>query len=288
MSAGALALVLAAAVLHAGWNALAKRARSQLCFLWLAIVVATALFVPLAVPRLLEGGVPSAAWPYVAATVALHALYFYTLGRAYGSGDFSVVYPVARGLGVALVPVVALALFDERLSPLGTTGVALVIAGIVSLQLAGRGVTGVAGRLLRPGAGTWWALLTGLSIAGYSLVDKAGVARVHPVPYIALMFLGMGALLVPVVLADRPALAREWRVNWPAIVAAAAMTITAYLLVLFAFRLSKAGYVVAAREVSIVLSAVIGSVWFREGALAPRLAGAAVVLAGVACVALAR
>jgi drug/metabolite transporter (DMT)-like permease len=76
--------------------------------------------------------------------------------------------------------------------------------------------------------------------------------------------------------------------GWRTIVAAAVMSALAYTLVLFAFRMSKTGYVVAARELSIVLSAVIGSVWLREGRLGPRLAGATIVLAGVACVALAR
>ena len=66
------------------------------------------------------------------------------------------------------------------------------------------------------------------------------------------------------------------------------MTLTGYLLVLFAFRLSKVGYVVAARELSIVISAFIGTFWLEEGRLAPRLAGAGIVLAGVVCIALAR
>ena len=76
--------------------------------------------------------------------------------------------------------------------------------------------------------------------------------------------------------------------NGRAIAVASTMNLTSYLLVLFAFRLSKAGYVVAAREISIVLSVLIGSVLMREGHVGPRLAGAAVVLVGVACVALAR
>jgi len=91
-----------------------------------------------------------------------------------------------------------------------------------------------------------------------------------------------------VALARPEARRREWRLNRATIVAAAWMSPTAYLLVLFAFQLSKTGYVVAAREMSIVLSAIIGAAWMKEGAGAHRLAGAAVVLAGVACVALAR
>jgi drug/metabolite transporter (DMT)-like permease len=90
------------------------------------------------------------------------------------------------------------------------------------------------------------------------------------------------------VLAPSRALRAEWAVNGRAILAASTMNLTAYLLVLFAFQLSKAAYVVAERELSIVLSALIVSLWLREGPLRPRLAGAAVILAGVACVAVAR
>jgi drug/metabolite transporter (DMT)-like permease len=288
MSATALALVLMAAVLHTGWNALAKRGRDQLCFLWWAVSIATVMAAPVSVPMLWTTGVPAAARPFLAATIAVHVIYFFTLGRAYRAGEFSVVYPVSRGLGVALVPVLAVVFFDERPSALGGLGVALVVAGIVALHLVGRSSTRESGAPRTIGPGVWWAVVTGLTIAGYSLVDKGGVARMHPLPYIQLLFLGMSVLLLPVVLTDPNPLRREWTANWRTILPAAVMTMGAYLLVLFALQLSKAAYVVATREVSIVLSALIGSLWFREGRLLGRLAGAAVVLAGVVCVALAR
>lgn len=288
MSGTALGLVLAAAVLHAGWNAFAKRGRDQFCFLWSAVTVAAVLFAPATVFGLVGAGLPAPALPFVAATVALHAVYFYTLGRSYQSGEFSLVYPIARGLGVALVPVLAFPLLGERLSPLGATGIVLVVGGIVALQLGGVSWTRLVGQLRHAGPGTWWAVVTGLTIAGYALVDKAGVARLHPVPYIGLMFAGSSVLLAPAALRARTALAAEWRRSWAPIVVAAAMTLTAYLLVLFAFRLSKAGYVVAARESSIVISVVLGRVWFAESAWRARLGGATLILAGVACVALAR
>jgi len=93
---------------------------------------------------------------------------------------------------------------------------------------------------------------------------------------------------MPAVWRRRRALVEEWRANWRAILAASTLNLTSYLLVLFAFRLSKAGYVVAARELSIVLSVAIGRWWLGEAQLGARLAGAAVILAGVLCVALAR
>lgn len=288
MTGAALALVIGAAILHSVWNALAKRARDPLAFLWSSVALATGWLAPLSLWLLGIHGLPASALPFVTATIILHALYFFTLGRSYRSGELSLVYPVARGLGVALVPLLALFLFDERLSPLGTTGVALVVLGIVGLHLTPRASRAEAPEGRRVGPGTGWALLTGLSIAAYSLVDKAGVARLHPVPYLGLLGFGSIVLLSPAVLAKPAVLRREWAVNWRAILVASAMNLTAYLLVLFAFRLSKVGYVVAARELSIVLSAIIGSVWLNEGRLGPRLTGAGVVLLGVACVALAR
>ena len=287
MPAAALALVLAAALFHSCWNALTKGARDQFAFLCLAVAVASVLFLPVTLSALPAGGVPAAAWPYVIATIVLHALYFYALGRSYRSGEFSLVYPVARGLGVALVPLFAALLLDEQPSAVGALGIALVVVGIVALQWIGSSRS-AASPNLRFGAGTGWALLTGLTIAGYALVDKAGVSRLHPVPYIGLMFVGSLLLLVPAALADRGRFRREWTTNWRAILVASVMTLTAYLLVLFAFRLSKAGYVVAARETSIVISVLIGRLWFGERRLAARLAGAALVLAGVVCLALAR
>ena len=276
-------LALGAALMHAGWNALAKRGGDPLAFLFCAGSLGALFYLPGALYVLWARGFPPAALPFVIATVLLHAIYFFALGQAYRVGDLSLVYPVARGTGVALVPIFALLLFEERLSPLGTAGVALVVLGIFSLHP--RPGTGRA-RLSAPGTG--WAFATGLAIAGYSLVDKAGVARLHPLPYITLMEVGAALVLMPAVLPKRDVLRREWRTNWRTIVLVAAMSPGGYLLVLFAFQLSKTGYVVAAREVSIVFSALIGGFLLREGALARRLAAAAMVAAGVVCVALAR
>jgi drug/metabolite transporter (DMT)-like permease len=284
MSGPALALVVCAAILHAVWNALAKRAHNQFVFLWSSVSLATVLLLPVGLLRLPAESTPLRGLPFVAASVGIHAVYFYALGRSYRHGDFSRVYPMARGLGVALVPLVALPLLGERLSWLGSLGVGLVVLGIVALSVVPAGMGASAAG--RRGAGTAWALVTGLTIAAYSLVDKAGVTRLHPMPYIALMGLGLSALLAPVALADRAALGREWRLNWRTILVASAMNLTSYLLVLFAFRLSKVGYVVAARELSILFSAFIGSLWLGEGRLASRLVGASIVLAGVVCVAL--
>src|SRR6185503_3244245 len=208
MRTDALLLVLAAAAIHATWNALTKRAQDQLAFLWSSVSLATLVLLPAGWALLPPEGVPGAAWPFLVATSVIHAVYFYVLGRAYGSGEFSLVYPIARGLGVALVPLAAFVFLDERPSPLGALGVLLVVAGIVGINLSSAGLTS-AGLSSLMSAGTGWALVTGLSIAAYSLVDKAGVARLHPVPYIAILGVGMSLLLVPAMVRRRVALARH-------------------------------------------------------------------------------
>lgn len=284
MTGAALALVVSAAVCHAFWNALTKRARDPLVFLCSSVTIASLL---LCVPSLVLTSADElrTGWVFLVASILLHAFYFYALTASYGAGDFSRVYPIARGLGVALVPIVAFFVFGERLSPLGIAGIALVVAGIVAINLVPRSAEASRWRF---GPGTGWALLTGLSITAYSLNDKAGVAHIHPVPYLALMGLGSVVFLIPPVLRRREALRTEWAVNWRWILIASTTNLTAYLFVLFAFRMSKAGYVVAARELSILISALVGSLWLREGRLGPLLGAAALVLAGVACVAFAR
>lgn len=285
MTATALALVVAAAVLHAGWNALAKRGRDPIAFLWLASMVATPVLLPWGARELAASGLPARAVPFVVATILLHAMYFYALGRAYATGAYSLVYPIARGLGVALVPVVAWSVLDERLSPLGMAGIALVVVGVVVLHRVAHRPTAATTAL---GSAPLWAVLTGLTIASYSIVDKVGVSRLHPVPYMLLMEAGCVLAFAPFMLRRLGAARAEWAANRFSIIATGVMSAGGYTLVLFAFQLSKAGYVVASRELSIVLSALIGSLLLREGRLPPRLAAASVVLAGVACVALAR
>jgi drug/metabolite transporter (DMT)-like permease len=284
VTGAALALVLSAAVIHATWNAMAKGAREPMAMLWWAGVLSSLVLAPPSLYVLWHDGLSPRALPFVLATVTLHSVYFFSLGKAYQSGDFSVVYPMARGLGVAIVPVGAYYFFDERLSRLGILGIILIGSGIFALHW--RRSAWSEDALLRPGTG--WAIATGLCIATYSLVDKVGVSHINPLPYLWAMMLGSCVSLLPPVLRRPGALTREWQENRLAVLLSGVLSPGGYLLVLFAFRLSKAGYVVAGREVSIVISALVGSILLKEGQLGQRLVGAGIVAAGVICVALAR
>jgi len=280
-------MVVVAALLHASWNVLTKRAADPLAFLWSSMSVAALGLLPFALLVVRERGIEAEGLPWLGASAVVHALYFVALSTSYRHGDFSSVYSVARGLGVALTPVLAWALWREGLSPLGVAGIGIVVVGIVFAARGARaGAKGDADGASR--RAVTWAVLTGLTIASYSILDSSGARRMHPVPFLCGTSICAVLLCAPLVLRRTAVLRAEWRRNRRTILLASTMNLSGYLLVLFAYKSSKTGYVTAARELSIALSPFVGRVVLGERALFGRLLGAAVILAGVVCVALAR
>jgi uncharacterized membrane protein len=241
--------------------------------------------VPAPVAFLLSSGVPlllsegcdsSCRLGLYVATGLIHAAYFWFMGGAYQRGDLSMVYPLARGSGPLFVPILAMVLLREEVSALGMAGIALIVGGIYCVHLRAFSASAFLEpfRALRGGA-SLWALLTGLSIAAYTLVDKVGVALVYPVVYIYGMFLITWLTLTPwILLRERSFLAAEWRRHTGPIFIVGFLSGFTYLMVLFALQISKVSYVAAVREVSIILSAYLGIVWLGEKHGRQKLVGA--------------
>jgi uncharacterized membrane protein len=132
------------------------------------------------------------------------------------------------------------------------------------------------------GSASIWALCTGGTIAAYSLVDKVGVGLVYPPVYIYLMFVISLLLLSPYVLIKmRDDLKLEWQANRGSIIIDGFLVLFTYMMILFAFQLSKVSYVVAAREVSIVFSTIFGIFWLKEEHAYQKFAGALLIALGV-------
>ena len=283
MSGAALGLVLLAAVAHAVWNLLARRAEEKLAFLWCGTLVTTVLFLPLGVWLLAVTPLPPAAWGVVALSAGLEALYYWTLAQAYRYGELSVVYPIARGTAPIIVPLLAAIFLGERLSWPAAGGIGLVVAGTVLIHTRRLGwptVSGVAGVLGQ--LGTRYALLTGLVIACYSSLDKYGVTLAPPLLYGYLLFAGLTLALVPLVSRQWGAVASEWRLRRGSVVLVGILAPTSYGLVLLALTLAPVSYVAAAREVSVVLAVILGAVVLKEGYGRQRLLGSAAIAAGLA------
>jgi drug/metabolite transporter (DMT)-like permease len=273
-------VVLVAAVLHAGWNAMAKQVGDRVALFGQIGV----LSVLLAFPPLLWVAQPArASWFWLAASVAVHLLYNFALIAAYQVGEFSQTYPIARGVGPLTVAAVAVLLLHEPMSALTTTGVALIAGAIALLGL-------VPWHKVRANrTAVLAAVLTGLAIASYTVIDGIGVRRSDsPVGY-TLWLVGLqGAMLTVISVAvnrrqagrvgtgDRPRAS-----SWLPATAISVMSALAYGLVLWAQSRGTLAAVAALRESSVIVAAVIGTVFFGESMGRLRIICGVEVAAGV-------
>jgi len=285
VSPTALALVLAAAVLHATWNFQAKRAADAgVAFIWLVDVASAVVWLPLAVVVALgHGALGWAGLAFVAGSAALHVGYFVLLQLGYRVGDLSIVYPLARGTGPLLATAGAIVLLDERPTRVTLAGAVLVAGGVLVLAHSGGRAQAEAPRWAGVAAG----LLTGVFIGGYTLWDARAVTAVGvaPVLYTWATSVGESALLAPVVAGRRAALQSTWRRHRRQVLAVAVLAPLAYLLVLVALTRAPVSAVAPARELSIVLGALLGGQLLHEADTRRRVAASLAVVAGVVALA---
>lgn len=288
MPLSALALVVLGALVHATWNVFAKRASGGLPFVWLYGLVSLVAAAPFCIAAWLRqaGPLGPEAWAAIVLSAALHLLYSLALQKGYQAGDFSVVYPVARGTGPLLAVLAAIALLGERASGLGGLGIAAIVLGILLISDLGR--ASVRGSRLQ--AGLAWGVLTGACIAGYTVVDGWAVRglQLDPVLYYALGLLMRTVLLAPQALRSTERLALEWRKNARYVVAVGLLSPLAYTLILYALTQAPLVYVAPAREVSMLLGVIIGALLLGEILTRRRVLGAVSMVLGVALLAVAR
>ncbi len=289
MTTVAVVLVLSGALCHATWNLLLKRAVNQEVFAWCITISGSVTLAPLAAALFWSHPPDPAGYPFVLASAVLQVFYFIALGRAYSRGDLSLVYPIARGIGPMLVPVLAVPVLGESAAWLAVSGIVFIILGIYIVSWWGRFREIIVQPLvvLRD-AGIGYAILTGLIITSYTLVDKRGVEHIQPFLYMYLLTLGAAFGLAPYVLVTHglAPVKREWRRNFWPIVASGVLVFLAYGLALTAFSFSRVSYVAPAREVGIVIGVLMGVFVLKEPFGGGRLLGSAMIVAGLVLIAL--
>ncbi len=285
MESVAVVLVLVSAGMHATWNMLAKRSSEPIAFLF-AINLATLIYFAIPAAYIAyRNPVPPDAWIFVALTGILNTFYVIFLGLSYTHGALTVVYPVARGTGVLLVPLLAIPIFGEQPTGIAFLGIGAILAGLILIGFEGlrftssHDVRSSLRALVLP-------FITGLFIASYSLVDNAGVARVHPLVYSYLLFLLMTVGMLPyVLLRRRGGVRRAWARHRSTVLIGGLLLISTYAIVLGALRLANVGYVVPLRETSIVFSAILGTVFLGEIISRLRVAAVILIVAGTLAIA---
>ncbi|GIL02722.1 MAG: membrane protein [Alphaproteobacteria bacterium] len=268
----ALTLVLAAAFLHATWNAVLKRSGERavmmgmIAFAHAAVGCGIIAFVAPPAP---------ASWPYILASTVIHWFYYAFLLASYRLGDLSQVYPIARGSAPLLVSLAGWHFAGENLSATAWAGILTISAGIMALWFGSRNGRSDSGAVAA-------ALLTGTTIASYSVIDGLGVRLAgSALGYIGWLFVLEGAVSLFIFYRARgrlPTLAHRFFATG---LIGGLLSSTAYGLVIFAATLAPIGPISAVRESSVLIAALIGVILFNERPWAIRLACAAVVVCGI-------
>jgi drug/metabolite transporter (DMT)-like permease len=264
----ALGLALAAAVVHALWNLVVARAPDPEAAGAVAFCIALVAWAPVAIVR---WDVDAAAWPYVAGSAAFELVYLVLLVSAYARSEISLVYPIARGVAPVLVLLVAAAILGRETSWRQAVAVCAIGGGVLLVR-----------GLRRSGDTLGAALAVGVavSIAGYTLLDKEGVAHADPIAYLEVTMVAPTLLLAALVWARKGVETLRAAVT-PATLVAAPATFGSYALALAALQLAPAAAVAAVRETSVLIVTALAALMLKETVGAERAVGAVLIVVGV-------
>ncbi|GAB4068711.1 EamA family transporter [Ancylobacter sonchi] len=267
--------VIAAAAMHAGWNALLKIRLDPFIAVALITGACSVIALPIAVWM---GPPPAHIWPWIAGSIAVHLVYYLTLTGAYRRADMGFVYPVARGGSPLITTLFSLVLLGEPIDGQGVIGVAILAAGVLAIAWPRKGHLDIRALLL--------ASACALSIAVYSIIDGMGARTTgSPHLYSAWLFLLEGPCVLTVaLLRHRPAALRPMLGFLGPGALGGAMSLSAYWITIWAMTRAPIGLVSAVRESSVLFAAVIAVFLLKETPRPSRLAGAALIVAGLALI----
>lgn len=258
MSIDVMVIVLFAAVLHAGWNALIKISGDRIAVM--AFVTLAGSLISLPMLYFVDSPDP-ASWPLLALTILLHTGYHFFLPVAYNHGDLGQVYPMARGSAPILVTLGAVVLAGETVGPMALAGVICLAVGVMVLTLDKASGIGKNPKAIV------FALITGACIASYTVVDGLGARQAGSVLGFAVWLTvcdGLLTFLVALVWKGG-AIWRVARSNLGLGLAGGAMQVGAYWIIVWALALAPMGMVSALRETSVLFAALISTFLLKEG-----------------------
>lgn len=273
MPAHVVYIVLLAALMNAGWNAIVKSGGDKL--LTVAMVTsAAAAIAALLLPFLRPPA--AASWPFIAASVSLQLLYYGLLAAAYRRADMSQAYPLMRGTAPLIVAAVSAVVIGEIVSALQWLGIALICGGVLGLAVH------VPAQATRHRSATAFALANAFVIASYTVIDGLGVRRSgSPPAYTLWIFLFTGIeMLLWISIRRRREFLAYLHGRWLAGALGGAGTVGSYVLALWAMTVAPLALVAALRETAILFATVISALVLKERITPQRLISTALIIAG--------
>lgn len=280
MSAFVFFAVLAAAAMHAGWNAVIKIRLDRFASISL-MTLATAV---VSLPVLPFVAFPSAeTWSWIGASLVFHTGYKYFLTRAYDSGDLAQAYPLARGSAPLLTTIGAIVLFREMPEAVAVGGIVLLSAGTFLMSLRGGSIDGLRSRAV------FYALVTSLFITGYTLTDGMGARSADTaLSYAAWLYIGDGIWSsIFCILLRGPGIVRVVLPEWKSALGAGFLSAAAYAIAMWAMTKAPIAVVAALRETSILFAMMLSVMMIGETLTRWRVAAALLIVGGVAALRLA-
>ena len=291
MNETAILLVLLSAVMHALRNFFNKKAADKQSFVWWYEIFGLLFFTPVFVFTLFNEGMDALVFSeMIFISGFLHFLYWFFLAKSLERGDLSLVYPIMRS-SPALVLIFSVAILGENVNAFGVSGILLVALGVYTIGMEKLSISEVSRpiRAVRNDPATRFALLTLVSVAAYSLVDKVAVERMNPIVF-AYVYPFVSLSLFSVYLRKTKKsgeLFREWAGNKAAILICGVLSIFGYFLILMAFTMERVSYIVGLRQLSIVFAVLLGGHFLKEGNRFVRVASSAVIFLGAYLIAIA-
>jgi len=283
MSSLAFTLIVISAVMHALWNLLVKRCRHKTVFIWWMFIASDLLF-SLTLPFIPE----RFSWPgyhtLLMASIGAICFVLYHLlnGRAYQSGDLSVVYPLSQ-TSMIYVPIWGMTLLGERLTATGVLGILLVILGTYSVQLHRFSLTD----MMRPfrdlrSESVRASLAAGFIYSIGSIAEKNGVRHCPPV-YFTYFLVTMMLLLMSINLCRskyRQHIGAELREHWRLILYSGPIVMASFLTFRYGLNLAPVSYAVPVRQISIMVGVLIGIIFLKESCGKIRIMSSLLILGG--------
>jgi uncharacterized membrane protein len=274
----AFLLVVCSGLLNATWNLFTKKSINKAVFLWLIHAIAAILYMPSFLYELFTTQISATGYGMIVISLLFQSCYIWLVAKAYSIGDLSQVYPIMRGTGALLVPIIGVTFMNESIAGVGWAGLGILLLGMFYQSNLKRDVKSV--NSSSSVHAVLLAFAIGLCTTGYTLTDKVTLQHISPIALIQVSHIGYMLSLTWGVLRCGQ-IKKEWTTNWKTILLGALIAPGSYLLFLFAMDLGEVSKLAPIREIGVVFGTIFGIVILKEKQASRRITGAILIVIGV-------